>query len=124
MITYPYFKLPKLTELIHFSERSAQLLRHVQLSFNPLDCSPPGTSVHGILQQGYWNGLIFSPPGDLPNPGANRCLLCLLHWQVNSLPLHHLRSPIPSKVFFREYVYPRRKLRERLHLREENSIPI
>ena len=24
------------------------------------------------------------------NPG----LLCLLHWQVNSLPLHHLRNPI------------------------------
>ena len=69
LITYPYFKLSKLTELIHFSECSAQLLRHVQLFFNPLDCSPSGTSVHGILQQGYWNGLTFSPPGDLPNPG-------------------------------------------------------
>lgn len=34
LITYPYFKLPKLTELIYFSECSAQLLRHVQLFFN------------------------------------------------------------------------------------------
>ena len=72
LITYPYFKLSKLTEAIHFSERSAQLLRHVHLFLNPLDCSPPGTSVYGILQQEYYNGLTFSPPGDLPNPGIKR----------------------------------------------------
>ena len=34
-----------------------------------MDCSPPGSSVHGILQQEYWNGLPCPPPGDLPNPG-------------------------------------------------------
>ena len=34
---------------------------------NPMDCSPPGSSVHGILQ-GYWNGLPCPPPGDLPDP--------------------------------------------------------
>ena len=33
------------------------------------DCSPPGFSVHGILQQEYWSGLPFPSPGDLPNPG-------------------------------------------------------
>ena len=31
---------------------------------DPIDCSPPGSSVHGILQ-----ARIFSLPGDLPNPG-------------------------------------------------------
>ena len=31
--------------------------------------SPPGCSVHGILQAGYWSGLPFPPPGDLPDPG-------------------------------------------------------
>ena len=45
---------------------------------NPVDCIPPGSSVHGILQaplsmefsrQEYWSGLPFSPPGDLPDPG-------------------------------------------------------
>ena len=34
---------------------------------DPLHCSPPGTSVHAILQQEYWSGLQFQ--GDLPDPG-------------------------------------------------------
>jgi len=33
-----------------------------------MDCSPPGSSVHGILQQEYWSGLPYPPPGDLPDP--------------------------------------------------------
>ena len=37
---------------------------------NPMDYSPPGSSVHGILQaQIYWSGLPFPSPGDLPDPG-------------------------------------------------------
>ena len=32
-------------------------------------CSPPGSSVHGVLQARYWNGLPFPTPGDLPHPG-------------------------------------------------------
>ena len=36
---------------------------------NPMDCSLPGSSVHGISQQEYWSGLPFSFPGDLPDPG-------------------------------------------------------
>ena len=36
---------------------------------DPMDCSPPDSSVHGISQQEYWNGLLFPPPGDLPHPG-------------------------------------------------------
>ena len=35
----------------------------------PLDCSPPGSSVHGILRQEFWSELPFPSPGDLPNPG-------------------------------------------------------
>ena len=37
---------------------------------NPMDCSPPGSSVHGILRARIWNGVSFPPPGDLPNPGT------------------------------------------------------
>ena len=33
------------------------------------DCSLPGSSVHGIPRQGYWSGLPFPFPGDLPDPG-------------------------------------------------------
>ena len=31
---------------------------------NPMDCSPPGSSVHGILQEEYWSGLPFPFPRD------------------------------------------------------------
>ena len=34
-----------------------------------MDCSPPGSSVHGIFQWEYWNGLPFSSPGDFLDPG-------------------------------------------------------
>ena len=33
-------------------------------------------------RQEYWSGLPFPPSGDLPNPGSNPHLVCLLHWQV------------------------------------------
>ena len=32
-----------------------------------VDCSPPGSSVHGILQARYWSGLLLPSPGDLPD---------------------------------------------------------
>ena len=31
---------------------------------NPMDCSPPGSSVHGISRQENWSGLSFPPPGE------------------------------------------------------------
>ena len=34
-----------------------------------MDCSPPASSVHGILRQEYWSCLALPIPGDLPNPG-------------------------------------------------------
>ena len=36
---------------------------------DPIDCSPPSSSVHGLLQAKYWSGLPCRSPGDLPNPG-------------------------------------------------------
>ena len=39
---------------------------------DPMDCSLPGSSVHGILQArilDYWNGLPFPSPGNLLDPG-------------------------------------------------------
>ena len=37
---------------------------------NPMDYNQRGSSVHGILQEEYWNGLLFLFPGDLPDPGT------------------------------------------------------
>ena len=36
---------------------------------DPVDCSPPGSSIHGILQAGILEWLPFPSRGDLPNPG-------------------------------------------------------
>ena len=36
---------------------------------NLMDCSPPGSSIHGLSRQEYWSGLPFPSPGDLPDPG-------------------------------------------------------
>ena len=37
---------------------------------DPMDCSLPGFSVHGIFQEEYWSGLPFPSPADLSNPGS------------------------------------------------------
>ena len=36
---------------------------------DPVDCSPPGSSVHGISQARTLEWVAFPPPGNLPNPG-------------------------------------------------------
>ena len=46
----------------------AQLLSHVLLVCNPVDCSPPGSSVHGILQARIleWAAISFSRGSSQP----------------------------------------------------------
>ena len=56
---------------------------------DPMDCSSPVSSVHGILQQEYWNGLPFPSPGGLPDPGIEPRSPAL---QADSLP-----SELPEK---------------------------
>ena len=51
-----------------------------------MDCSLPGFSIHGIFQDtgsGYWSGLPFPSPGDLPDPGIKPKFLML---QADALP--------------------------------------
>ena len=31
---------------------------------NPVDCSPSGSSVHGIFRQEYWSGVTLPSPSD------------------------------------------------------------
>ena len=52
----------------------------------PVNCRPPGSSVHGISQARIleWAAISFSR--DLPTQGSNPHLLCLLPWQTH-LPL-------------------------------------
>ena len=56
-----------------------------------MDCSPPGSSVHGISQARIleW-AAISSSRGISLTQGLNRRLLHPLHWQADSLPLSDL----------------------------------
>ena len=50
---------------------------------DPMDCSPPGSSVHGISQARInWSGLPFPPLADHPNPGIEPILAggLFYHW--------------------------------------------
>ena len=58
----------------------------------PVDCSPPGSSVLGILQARRLQWVPFPSPGDLPDPGIKPRSPAL---QVDSLP-----SGLPGKPFY------------------------
>ena len=38
---------------------------------NPMDCSLPGSSIHGIFQARVLERVAIPSPGDLPNPGID-----------------------------------------------------
>ena len=48
----------------------------------------------GFSRQEHWGRLPLPFQGDLPDQGPNLRLLCLLHWQWDSLPVHHLEIRI------------------------------
>ena len=54
---------------------------------DPMDCSPPGSSVRGISRQEYWSGLLLPSPGDLPDPGIKLESFAL---QADFLPAYEL----------------------------------
>ena len=67
---------------------------------NSIDCIPPGSAVHGTFQARIleWVAISFSSRSSQPRDWI-WCLLSLLHWQADSIPLSHLGSPIPSVQF-------------------------
>ena len=48
----------------------------------------------GFPRQEYWSGLPCPSPGDLPSPGMNPYLLCLIHWRQILYPLSNQGSYI------------------------------
>ena len=62
--------------------------------WDPIDCSPPGSSVQGILHAKYWSGFPCPAPGDLLNSGAEPASLESPTWQVGSLLLMTSGEPI------------------------------
>ena len=64
--------------------------------YDPVNCSPPGSSVHGILsRQEYWSRLPCPPPEDLPNPGIESRSPAL---QADSLPSEPPGKSVNTRV--------------------------
>ena len=51
-----------------------------------MDCSPPGSSVHGIFQARTLKQVVIASPGDLPNPGIELLFPALAGGFFNTVP--------------------------------------
>ena len=77
----------------------SNLLSHVRLFVIPCDCSPPGSSVHGILLARILEWVATpSLQGIFPTQGSNLHLFYLLHWQVGSLALSPPGKPQSTRM--------------------------
>ena len=91
----------------HFSYSMCMHAKSLPLSptlCDPLDCSPPGSSVHGILQARTLEWAALSPSGVFPTQGWNPNLLCLLHQQAGSSLLVPPGKPFLQYHFSRSVV--------------------
>ena len=77
----------------------ALLLQSYLILCNPMDCSPPGSSVRGILQARILE-CVATPSSRGPSrPGDGTHIPGLLHWQVGSLPLAPPGSAVTSLLY-------------------------
>ena len=79
--------------------------------FNPIDCSPPGSSVHGILQARRLDWVATASSRDLPNPGikpmslmspalAGRFFTTSTSWDAQISPHLYING---THYFFKEH---------------------
>ena len=73
-----------------------QLVAQSSLTFRePMDRSPPGSSVLEFSRQEYWNEYPFFSPGSLPNPGIESWYTTL---QTNYVPFESLGTKSPKEL--------------------------
>ena len=92
------------------------------------DSATPWTVTHQaplsmeFSRQEHWSGLLpFPPPRDLPNPGITPVSLCLLRWQVDSLPP---APPVLIHTYTHVYIDKMKTLEFILALSGSNMIPL
>ena len=68
---------------------------------DPMDCNPPGSSVHGIFQARILEWVAISYCRESSPHRGQTCISKphILHWQANYLPLSHQGSLISSLQF-------------------------
>ena len=72
---------------------------------DPVDCNPPGSSLHGILQVRILVWVPFPSPGDLPDPGIKPGSPALQADSLSSEPPGkpgNQNMPSPNLFFGRE----------------------
>ena len=72
-ISFPHVKDKPLENTINRRGQISYMLviQFCLLLLDPMDPSPPGSSVHGILQARILEWVATSTPGDLPDTGSN-----------------------------------------------------
>ena len=72
-----------------------------------MDCSPPGSSVHGdSFQEEYWSELSCPPPGDLPNPGIKPRSPALQSDSLLSKPPGKLKNTRVGSLSLLQGIFP------------------
>ena len=77
-------------KLGNITQRKSEVTQSCPTLCDPMDCSLPGSSIHGIFQARYWSGLPFPSPGGLPDPGIEPRSLAL---QADALPSETPEKP-------------------------------
>ena len=86
--TPAFIKAPSLYVGMH-----AKLLQSCPTLCDPMDCSPPGSSVHGILQARILEWVDMPSSRGSPYPGIEAASTVTPALQVGSLPQSHWGSP-------------------------------
>ena len=62
---------------------------------DPMDCSPPGSSLSmEFSRQEYWSGLPFPPPGNISDPRIESASAATPASAADSILLSHLGNPL------------------------------
>ena len=83
----------------------ACVFSHVRLFATPWTTARGAFLSMEFSRQEYQNRLSFPSPGDIPNPGSNLSLFCLLHWQQVLYHQCHLGSPIIDYCGLKQKVF-------------------
>ena len=79
---------------------------------DPVDCSPPGSSVHGIFWARVLQWVATPFQGIFLTQGSNPRLLCLLHCRWILYPLSHQRIPLRTSARLERTSFPARPIRQ------------
>ena len=94
--------------MLHIERKSeSEVAQSCPTLCNPMNCSLPASPSMGFSRQGYWSGLPFPSPGDLPNPGIEPGSPAL---QADTLPSE------PQIIPFLLFWGKKKKQRERTFL--------